>query len=119
MLHLGFSGRFVATIMSCVKSVSYLVLLNGVPGSNIKPSRGLRQGDPLSPYLFLVCAMGLQGLLHKAESEGLIRGVSICRNGPRVSHLFFVNDSVLFCCAKESKCKVILDILSIYEKGSR
>ena len=118
MLHLGFSGRFVATIMSCVKSVSYSVLLNGVPGSNIKPSRGLRQGDPLSPYLFLVCAMGLQGLLHKAESEGLIRGVSICRNGPRVSHLFFVDDSVLFCRAKESECQVILDILSIYEKGS-
>ncbi|XP_030973764.1 uncharacterized protein LOC115993913 [Quercus lobata] len=82
MLHLGSSGRFVATIMSCVKSISYSVLLNGVLGSTIKPSRGLRQGDPLSPYLFLVCAMGLQGLLHKAEYEGLIRGVSICRNGP-------------------------------------
>ena len=119
MLHLGFSRRFVATIMSCVKSVSYSVLLNGVPGSNIKPSRGLRQGDPLSPYLFLVCAMGLQGLLHKAESEGLIRGVSICKNGPCVSHLFFADNSVLFSRAKESECQVILDILSIYEKGSR
>ncbi|XP_050241238.1 uncharacterized protein LOC126690150 [Quercus robur] len=49
---------------------------------------------------------GLQGLLHKAEIEVLIRGVSICRNGPRVSYLFFVDDSVLFCRAKESECQV-------------
>ena len=97
MLQLGFSGRFVATIMSCIKSVSYSVLLNGVPGSTIKPSRGLQQGDPLSPYLFLVCAMGLQGLLHKAEVDGSFRGVSICSTGPCVSHLFFADDSVLFC----------------------
>ena len=104
--------------MSCIKSVSYSVLLNGVPSRTIKPSRGLRQGDPLSPYLFLLCAMGLQGLLHKAESEGVIRGVSICKNGPRVSHLFFADDSVLFCRAKESECQVILDLLSVYERGS-
>ena len=104
MLHLGFSGKFVTTIMSCIKSVSYSVLLNGVSRSIIKPSRGLRQGDPLSPYLFLVCAMGLQGLLHKVEADGSLRGVSICRNGPRVSYLFFADDSVLFCQAKESEC---------------
>ena len=89
-----------------------------MPGRTIKPSRVLRQGDPLSPYLFLQCAMGLQGLLHKAESEGVIREVSICRNGPRVSHLFFADDSVLFCRAKESECQVILDLLSVYERGS-
>lgn len=64
-----------------------------------------------------MCAIGLQGLLHKAESEGLIRGVLICRSGPRVSHLFFADDSVVFCRAKESECQVILDILSVYEKG--
>ena len=72
----------------------------------------------MSKYLFLLCAIRLQGLLHTAESEGLIRGVSICCNGPRVSHLFFANDGVLFCCAKESECQVILDILATYEKSS-
>lgn len=79
MRHLGFGGKTVTTIMSCIKLVSYFVLLNGVPVGNIKPSQGLKQGDPLSLYLFLLCAMGLQGLLHKAEFDGSIRGVSICR----------------------------------------
>ena len=118
MLHLGFSERFVKIIMSYVTSVSYSVLLNGELTDNIKPSRGLCQGDPFSPYLFLICAIGLQGLLHKAKSEGHLRGVSICRNGPRVSHLFFADDSVLFCRATEAECQIILDVLSIYEKGS-
>lgn len=108
----------MTTIMLCIKLVSYFVLFNGEPVGNIKPSRGLKQGNPLSLYLFLLCAIGLQGMLHKAETDGSIRGVSICRNGPWVSHLFFADDSVLFCRAKESECQVILDILSIYERGS-
>ena len=114
----GFQLKANGHIMSCIKFVSYSDLLNGVPRSTIKPSKGLRQGDPLSPYLFLVCAMGLQGLLHKAEADGFLSGVSICKNGPRVSHLFFANDSVLFFRTEESECQVILDILSIYERGS-
>ena len=86
----------VTLIMSCVSTVSYYVLLNGQPVCNIKPSYGLRQGDPLSPYLFLICAMGLQSLLNKFEMEGHIQGVAICRNGPKVSHLFFADDMCCF-----------------------
>jgi len=93
MLHLGFSRKFVNIIMSCIKTVSFSAIINGVPVGHIIPSRGLRQGDPLSLYLFLICAIGLQGLIHKAESYGFLRGVSICRNAPWVSHLFFTDDS--------------------------
>ena len=118
MWHLGLGERMVNLIMSCISSVSYSVLLNGQPVGFIKPERGLRQGDPLSPYLFLMCAMGLQSLLHSIKMEGHIQGVAICWNGPRVSHLFFVDDSILFCRAKEEECQKILDILAIYEKGS-
>ena len=65
-----------------------------------------------------MCAMGLQSLLHKANMEGHIQGVAICWNGPRVSHLFFANDSILFCWVKKEECQKILDILAIYERGS-
>ena len=74
MKKLGFFDKLVTLIMSCLTSVSYVVLLSGQPVGNIKPTRGLRQSDPLSPYLFLLCDMGLQGLLKKAEANGDIRG---------------------------------------------
>ena len=102
-----------------MKMVSYLVLLNGQPMGSIKPSRGLCQGDPLSPYLFLLCALGLQSLLQKAKANDDIRGVAICRNGPWVSHLFFADDSALFCRAAEAECQRILDVLAVYERVLR
>ena len=118
MRHLGIEDRLIKIIMACVQSVSYAVLLNEQPVGNIKPTRGLRQGNPLSPYLFLLCAMGLQSLIHQVEVDGHIRGVAICRDGPKVSHLFFANDSVLFCRATEAECNKILEILEVYKRGS-
>ena len=56
----------------------------------IRPSRGLRQGDPLSPYLFLFCVEGLNALFCNAASRGDIQGFFICRSGPKLTHLFFV-----------------------------
>jgi len=80
--------------------------------------QGLRQGDPLSPYLFLMCIEGLHGLIKKVAHSGDIRGVSICQNGPKLTHLLFADDSVIFCKAKESECQCLLDILAKYENAS-
>jgi hypothetical protein len=118
MLKLGFTARWVALIMECVTSVSYSILVNGEPKGYVKPSRGLRQGDPLSPYLFLICAEGLTALLRKAERESVMQGISICRGGPQVSHLFFADDSLIFCRATNTECQALQDILTLYESAS-
>ena len=78
MRKMGFNNRWVDLMMECLTTASYSILINGEPHGNIKASRGLRQGDPLSPYLFLMCTEGLHGLIEKAASNGDIKGVSIC-----------------------------------------
>ena len=95
MRHLGLGERLVTLIMSCISMVSYFVLLNWQPVCNIKPSHGLRQDDPLSPYLFLICAVGLQSLLNKAEVEGHIR-VCLSVGMDQKSHIYFLQ--MIVCC---------------------
>jgi hypothetical protein len=64
-------------IMKCVPSVSYRIKVNGELPDPFTPERGLRQGDPLSPYLFLICAEGFSALIEKAEREGKLRGIKV------------------------------------------
>ena len=118
MLKMGFDGQWVHLIMQCIQSVSYSIMINGEPVGYIKPSRGIRQGDPLSPYLFLTCAEGLTALLQNAESSGQLRGLSICRGGTIINHLFFADDSLLFCRATVAESQALTAILDIYEKVS-
>ena len=118
MLKMGFNVRWVSTIMACIKSVSYSILLNGHPHGHIVPERGLRQGDPLSPYLFLLVTEGMHSLFKKAEENRVIRSVSLCVNGPRISYLLFADDSLVFCRATISKCVQIQSILHRYEQAS-
>ncbi len=75
MRTMGFAERWIRLIMRCVSSMTYLVLVNGVPYGNISHSRGHRQGDPLSSYLFLVVVEGLSSLLVRAEQEEKLTGV--------------------------------------------
>jgi hypothetical protein len=65
----GFDRRWVNLIMACVKSVKYRVRFNSIETDTILPTRGLRQGDPLSPYLFLLVAEGLSYMLKGAEER--------------------------------------------------
>ena len=76
--------------------VEYILLINGSMTRSFKPSQGLRQGDPLSPYLFLLCANILSISLTQAKDLKKIRGIKVGRNGLSFSHLLFANDSLLF-----------------------
>ena len=105
-------------MMSCVTTLSFSILVNGKACGMIHPSRGIRQGDPLSPYLFLLCAEGFTALLDQAESEGRIRGVSICRGAPKVTNLMFADESFLFCQATQAEGEIIANILQTYERAS-
>ena len=72
----------------------------------------------MSPYLFLLCAEGLNRLLQRATYNDKIRGFSLCKNGPKISHLFFADDSLVFCQATMSDLHEIQAILSLYERAS-
>lgn len=111
MLKLGFHENWVHIIMQCVSSITYAVRINRVPRGVIKPTRGLRQGDPLSPYLFLLYAEGLSTLINKVVQNRLIHGVVASARGPKISHLFFANDNLIFGKATTQECGEILRVL--------
>jgi hypothetical protein len=82
------------------------------------PSRGLRQGDPLSPYLFLFCTEGFSALLRQAQVEHQLAGVSFGRGGPTITHLLFADDSVVFLGATNESMAALKSVLQQYQVSS-
>ena len=82
MLKLGFHEGFVSLVMRCVTSVSFSIKVNGALSSVFRPTRGIWQGDPISPYLFLLCAEGLSSLLKSVGPVHLSRGVRVGLHAP-------------------------------------
>ena len=118
MKKLGFHEKWIDTVKRRVSSMKYIVKINGQPYGLIQPTRGLRQGDPLLPYLFLICSEGLFAFLNCAAQRKAIEGVATSANGPRVSHLFFTDDSLVFGRAIVNEATEIQQILKVYETSS-
>ncbi|KAL5579737.1 hypothetical protein UlMin_012179 [Ulmus minor] len=114
MSKLGFSLQWINLVMRCVTLVSYSFIINGQGQGSLFPGRGLRQGDPLSPYLFVTCAQGLSEMLIDYECKRLFKGVSVASSCPLVSHLFFANDSLIFCRARIKECVELKQCLQSY-----
>ena len=96
LVKLGFDLNWINTVMRCVTNVRYAVRINGELTSPVIPTRGIRQGDPISPYLFLLCTEGLSSLLFQKENVGVLHGIRNGRSGPPISHLLFADDSIFF-----------------------
>jgi hypothetical protein len=116
MIKLGMCRQFVDNVMKCVRLVTYRFKVNGNITDTIIPGRGLRQGDPISPYLFLLCAEGFSALIHDAEERGLLSGMA--PSAPSVNHLLFADDSLLLLKATTESANTVNAILQAYEAAS-
>ena len=94
----------VEWIMGYIQSTSFAVLINGSPSAFFRPTRGIRWGCPLSPFIFLLVADALSILILKARDEGRITGVKVSRI-EEVTHTLFVDDVLLFGIGEEENMK--------------
>uniref|UniRef100_A0A803QEQ4 Reverse transcriptase domain-containing protein n=1 Tax=Cannabis sativa TaxID=3483 RepID=A0A803QEQ4_CANSA len=118
LCRLGFDQWWIHLLLQCVTSTRYMVTHNGRAMGSIIPTRGIRQGDPLSPYPFIICAKGLPALLKKYEHRGWLHGYKVVNGAPRVSHLLFADDSYLYSKATEDETLCVQELLGKFEEVS-
>ncbi|KAA3487352.1 reverse transcriptase [Gossypium australe] len=118
MRKMGFEPSWINSIMKCISTISYSVVLNGQAGNIFYLSRGLRQGDPLSLFLFLICGEGLSSLMRLVQRKENFRGVKVSRRGPQISHLLFADGCILFGEATERGVALLKRVLREYRNCS-
>jgi hypothetical protein len=114
---LGFAPEWINTVMRCVTSGRYAVRVNRELTNPVIPTRGIRQGDPISPYLFLLCTEGLSSVLLRKESCGELQGIRNGRQGPPISHLLFADDSIFFARSDQRSVQSLKEALYLYYDG--
>uniref|UniRef100_A0A2N9EEZ1 Reverse transcriptase domain-containing protein n=1 Tax=Fagus sylvatica TaxID=28930 RepID=A0A2N9EEZ1_FAGSY len=105
----GFHDTFVNWVMQCVTTVSFSVLINGGKSKHFTPTRELRQGDPLSPYLFILFQEVLSKIIDREHAAGKIMGVAMNRGGTDFTHVMFADDIMLFAKASNREMKKVPD----------
>ena len=111
----GFGSKWLSWIKECISTATISVLINGSPSDQFRTERGIRQGDPLSPFLFNIVAEGLSILFRRAMAAGLVNGVRIGSSGPVLSYLQFADDTIIFCEASMDEEKNIKNLLRCFE----
>jgi hypothetical protein len=111
---LGFHPIWINWIRICISSPSFSILINGSPFGHFSPKKGLYQGDPLSPFLFILGMEVLSRLLLRQESQDLQKGIKIACNCSPISHLLFADDLILFAKATSSVAVTLNSCLDLY-----
>ncbi|XP_010472440.1 PREDICTED: uncharacterized protein LOC104752070 [Camelina sativa] len=117
-IKMGFAVKWVQWIMMCVRSVSFSVLINGCDFGLIKPGRGIRQGDPLSPFLFILCAEALVYALQRSHQQERLTGFRFNESCPVIQNLLFADDSLFVCQSTKEECEELMLCLQSYGKAS-
>ncbi|GLT59681.1 hypothetical protein SLA2020_324880 [Shorea laevis] len=112
---LGFAMKWREWMRECVSIATVSVLINGSPTEEFNVGRGLRQGDPLSPFLFLMVAEALSGLMRKAEETGMLKGIQVGKGELRISHLQFADDTILISEASEENAWAMKCVMRCFE----
>ena len=115
---MGFGEKWIKWVEWCISIVKFSVLVNGSPSGFFQSSRGLRQGDPFFPYLFVIVMEVFSCLLRRAISEGYLSGWRVRgRNGEGIliSHLLFVDDTLVFCKASQDQMTYLSCLLMWFE----
>ena len=115
---IGLPSRMITLIEKCISSAEMNLLWNGSPSESFHPTRGIRQGDPISPYIFVLCIEKLAQLISLAVKHKLWEPIQLSRNEPELSHLCFADDLVLFAKASLDQVNVIKGILDLFCKSS-
>ncbi|PNY15946.1 ribonuclease H, partial [Trifolium pratense] len=110
----GYPVEWINVVMASVTSVRTNVKWNGERAEYFAPQRGIRQGDPISPYLFVLCLDKLSHLISQAVHEGKWKPMKAGRSGPLISHLMFADDLLLFAQASEDQMREVMHILDIF-----
>lgn len=110
----GFGSEWRSWIRGYLSTVSFSVLINGRPRGKFKGSNGLRPGDPLSPFLFILVADGLGRLMEKAKLKGIFKGFVAGKVKIEVLHLQFVDDTLFFAKPDASNLMSLVRLLDIF-----
>jgi hypothetical protein len=119
LLSFGFNKYWISWIMSRISSNFFLILVNGVPSQPFSPTRGIREGDPLYPFLFFIMVEGLGRYIKASIQNGSLQGLPLHGLQPSSSHNQFFNDTLLMNTPTMKEAIKLISILFDFNKASR